>query len=109
MSEVTAEIIEGDGPDDLYVQWGGIDPAPSWDEYLESWVEEFRPVILAMRKAVEESPWMRATADAFCNGHYFALSEPVMGVTNFAFTWRAWGDFMQAIVDKREGYLAYYM
>lgn len=107
--EIVATIERGQGPEDCIVLWGGDDSNPTWDEYLDGYKDEIHPALWAVRKAVEESRWMGSSADAFCNGHWFKFSEPVADRPGIAFTWRAWGDLMQAIVGKREGYMAYYM
>lgn len=104
MSEITAKIIATTGDVDHTI-FGGDPSNPTWEEYLAQWKDEAKPHIIAIRKAIEESEWMKASADQFCNNHRFECSD---GVT-YGFTWRAWGDLMQAIVGKREGYMAYYM
>lgn len=100
-----AEIREGESPEDAVILMGGDSRNPTWDEYVADFVEDFQPKLEAIREAVKASPWFRRTADRFCNEHYFALDDG----SSVAFTWRAWGDLMQAIVGEREGYMAYYM
>ena len=39
------------------------------------------------------------------NGWVFKFSDNKV----WGFSWKGWGDFMQSIVDKREGYMKYYM
>lgn len=84
---------------------GGNSANPSWEQYLSSFKEEFRPHILLVRKAIEESRWVGETGESMANRYCFHFSDGVM----FGFSWRAWGDLMQAIVDKNEGYIKYYM
>jgi hypothetical protein len=105
MVEITARIIKDTPPDDCIVIMGGDPSNPTWDEYLSQFLEEWRPRIKAIRSCVEESPFMGITGGVFCNDHYFQLSDG----SSISFTWRAWGDLMQAIIGKREGYMAYYM
>jgi len=84
---------------------GGDKRNPTWGEYIEKWPDHEREEIEAIRSAVEASAFRRSTAANFCNGHFFELSN---GHT-VRFTWRAWGDLIQAMEGKREGYLAYYI
>jgi len=102
--EITAKIITRNSSP-THTIFGGDPSNPTWEEYLAQYDDEFKPHIIAIRKAIEESEWMKATAEQFCNNHIFECSD---GIT-YAFSWRAWGDLMQAIVDKREGYMSYYM
>jgi hypothetical protein len=102
--EITAKIIARSS-DAEHTIFGGDPSNPTWEQYLDQYEDKFKPHIIAIRKAIEASEWMKATAENFCNNHIFECSD---GVT-FAFTWRAWGDLMQAIVGKNEGYMTYYM
>jgi hypothetical protein len=45
------------------------------------------------------------TANQWCYEHFLQFSDS----KTISFTRRAWGDFVQAVVGKREGYMAYYM
>ena len=83
---------------------GGDTSNPSWEEYLADFKDEYKPHVLLLRKFIEENGmigWTGQDADDLC----FKFSDGQV----WGFTWRAWGDLMQAIVDKREGYMAYYM
>ncbi len=86
---------------------GGDSTNPSWDEYLDGFQDEFKPHMKALRAYVEENGLVGMTAEAMQDrgeGEYrFSDGQEI------AFTWRAWGDFMQAVVNKREGYMCYYM
>lgn len=84
---------------------GGDNRNLSWLEYLSEVQEKYKPHFIAAKKTVEKSEFYKATAEIFSNKYYLKFSD---GVT-MGFSWRAWGDFMQAIVDKREGYMKYYM
>jgi hypothetical protein len=105
MIEITARIIKDVPPGNCTIITGGDPSNPTWDEYLSQFTEEWQPHIKAIRTCVEESPFMRSTGSVFCNGHYFQLSDG----SSISFTWRAWGDLMQAIIGKCEGYMTYYM
>ena len=91
--------------DGIHVLAGGIDPPPSWQEYLDDFKDEYQPHFLAIRECVLKEGIQGTTAGGMANDHYFKCSDDSM----WAFTWRAWGDLMQSIADKREGYVAYYM
>ena len=102
---IHAEIIKGATPENAHIIGGGLPNNPNWDEYLSDYTPEWHPHIIAIRNAIEKSSFMRATGEQFCNDHYFKLSDG----SCWGFTWRAWGDLMQAIINKREGYMNYYM
>ena len=101
MDKLAVEMVEGDGG---AVVMGGMDPPPSWDEYLAQFSDKLQPHMVALREHIESSGLLGRTADTICNEHFFRFSDGA----EVAFTWRAWGDLMQAVVDKREGYLEYY-
>ena len=85
--------------------WGGMSDPPSWDEYLEVHdvpVEHMR----AIRNAIIDEGLVNTTAENICND--IVLSIPA-DLVYYGFTWRGWGDLIQAIHDKREGYMEYYM
>jgi hypothetical protein len=84
--------------------FGGDNTNPSWEEYFDSIKEELKPHILLLRKSILENS-MIGWKGQDVNDLYFRFSDGVV----FGFSWRAWGDLMQAIVDKKEGYMAYYM
>lgn len=83
---------------------GGDDSNPKWEEYLEGFKEPFRPHVQAIRKAIEEAGLVGSRGCQVANDISFLVDG-----YKFTFSWRAWGDLMQAIVGKREGYMAYYM
>ena len=87
--------------------FGGDPSNPSWEEYLDSFDKEFQPYITAVREAVEREGLIGATGGSFCNYNYFEFDDKHR--TKIGFSWRGFGDLMQAIVNKREGYLTYYM
>lgn len=105
--KLTVQIKQGDPrtSDKNWMIMGGDNNNPTWGEYLEDVMPEYQQHFTLIREAIESSEWMRATGEQFCNEHYFEFSD---GVTA-TFSWRAWGDLMQAIVGEREGYMTYYM
>ena len=84
---------------------GGNNKNPSWEEYVNLWKDEYQPHLLLLKKAVEELGWVGETGESIANYYCFHFSDGV----KWGYTWRAWGDLMQAIVDKKEGYMKYYM
>ena len=95
----------GKKDDDNYIPIiGGDSSNPSWQEYLDDYKDEFKPHILLLREAIKENGMVGYTGQDADN-LYFKFSDGIV----FGFSWRGWGDLMQAIVDKQEGYMAYYM
>lgn len=82
---------------------GGLESL-SWDEYLDDFTEEFQPHVLLMKKCIEENNLVGAKADKMASDWCFKSSDGYI----FSLSWKAWGDFMQAVVNKKEGYMAYY-
>jgi hypothetical protein len=101
--EIVRDYVQADG-EDYSPMFGGDDSNPSWEEYLDDYKEEFKPHILLLKKSIEENGLVGYTGQD-ADDLYFKFSDGnVMG-----FSWRGWGDLMQAIVNKNEGYIAYYM
>lgn len=84
---------------------GGMDTAPTWDEYLSGYKDEYMPHFLLIKEAIEKLGWVGEKAESKANKWHFVYSDGV----SISFTWRAWGDLMSAIVGKNEGYMTYYM
>lgn len=103
--QITAELKEGVEHKNCEILLGGDDSNPTWEEYISNYKPEFRPHFEAIRTCVESGPYMRGLAADICNNHFFECSDGL----KIAFSWRAWGDLMQAIVGRREGYMVYYM
>lgn len=102
---VTVEIKSW--PDGKEVDWrisGGDDRNLTWEEYLSEVMDEYKGHFIALKEYIEKSEYYKATGGSFCNDFYWEFSD---GITA-SFSFRAWGDLMQAIVGKREGYMAYY-
>lgn len=87
-----------------HVIMGGDSSNPTWDAYLAQWKEEWQPHILAIREAINEHGLRRSMGGAHANNTWFLVDGH-----GFTFSWRAWGDLIQAIENKQEGYMAYYM
>lgn len=84
---------------------GGKQIPCDWEEYLQNYKPEYHQHLELLKKAISEIGWIGETAENICNYYDFVFSDGVI----FGFTWRAWGDLMDAIVGKKEGYMAYYM
>jgi len=85
---------------------GGNATNPTWKEYLNEYDENFISRVKLIRKSIENNGLIGYTGYKIQElGISFKFSDGV----HFAYTLRAWGDLMQAIVGKREGYNAYYM
>jgi hypothetical protein len=97
--------VTQDEPKDWIPILGGDDSNPTWEEHLNSFKESLQPHIKLIRRAIEDKGWVGETGQSIANHWYFVFSDGVA----MGFSWRAWGDLMQAIVGRREGYMHYYM
>jgi len=88
-----------------FIQMGGDSSNPTWDEYLDGIYDEYKPHIIAIKEAIEKAGLVGKTANQIANDIYFKFEDGVQ----ISYSWRAWGDLMQAIVNKHEGYMTYYM
>lgn len=102
------EIVVSNGKEQPQTQYisvlGGDTRNLSWEEYLDEIKDDYKPHILLLKKTIQENGLIGYTGkDA--EQYTFKFSDGI----DISFTWRGWGDLMAAIVDKREGYIAYYM
>lgn len=97
--------INKDKIDGYHYISGGDDRNPTWEEYKADYKEYFHPHLELLKDAIIKIGWLGEKADKICNYYHFDFSTG----ERIGFTWRAWGDLMQAIVDKKEGYMTYYM
>ena len=111
MSKLTCREVRDDdeprpspGDENYESLWGGIDPPPSWREYIEDFDPDFRPYLKAAREWLLAREGPTPTAAEWANDHYLRFPDGQV----LSFTWRGWGDFAQSVADKREGYMAYY-
>jgi len=81
---------------------GGDCTNPCWDDYLHDWNVNSRKYPIMIRQAIEELGWIGDGAEKRA-GNTFYFSDGM----SFIFTHRAWGDLMQAIIDKNEGFRKY--
>lgn len=93
-----------DGECEGSIIWGGDNSNPTWKEYLNQFSSKWKKYMRLIRKCIKENELLGKTAMEVCNDIYFEFSNG----KQISFTFRAWGDLMQAIVNKREGYMVYY-
>jgi hypothetical protein len=84
---------------------GGMSDPPTWDEYLDSFIDKYQPHFLLIKESIEKNNLIGETASNYANYIAFSFSDGIY----ITFSWRAWGDLMQSIINKKEGYMKYYM
>ena len=90
-----------------FTELGGDSSNPTWKQYLLSYKNELQPYISAIKECIKRNEMVGKYASEIYSTTadlHFVFEDG----TRFAYTWRAWGDLMQSIVDKREGYMRYY-
>ena len=105
MKKITIKVVQDKQDENQIVVSGGRNDNPILEEYINELTEDWKPKIKALARFIKKSEYYKMTAEHFCNDNHFRFNDS----TEIAFTWRAWGDFMQAIVGEREGYMTYYM
>jgi len=91
-------------PDAAFYPLGGFEPSPNWAEYVLQYDEDLWPYLEAARQwALGLEAWPGASD--FAGENYLAFSDG----GSIVFSWRAFGDFLQAVAGRREGYLEYYL
>lgn len=98
-------VVQDSQDENQIVVSGGRHDNPTLEEYINELTDEWKPRIKILADFIKKSQYYKMTASDFCNDNHFRFSDG----REIAFTWRGWGDFMQAIVGKREGYMTYYM
>lgn len=92
------------GFDEAFYPLGGFDPAPDWEEYLAQYDGQLHPYLeVAKIWALSLREWPGASD--FAAENFLEFSDGV----GMVFSWRSFGDFLQAVAGKREGYLEYYI
>lgn len=103
------ELKTGDYPYDSkmypnnHIICGGDPFNPMWPQYLVQYKREWGKYFSCIRQYIIDFNLLGTPGSAM-NDRYFEFSDGII----LAFTWRAWGDLMQAIIGKREGYVNYY-
>lgn len=104
-SKLTVEILYN-SDEEAHIFSGGDSRNLSWEEYLDEFKEDFKPHVRLLKEALEKAGHIGVTGEGQQNlGITFKFSDG----QHWGYTWRGWGDMMQAIVNKREGYMRYYM
>lgn len=104
-SKLTVEILYN-SDEETNVFMGGDSRNLSWEEYVDEFRDEFKPHIRLLKDALDKAGHIGLIGEEQQNlGITFKFSDG----QHWSYTWRGWGDLMQAVVDKREGYMAYYM
>lgn len=84
---------------------GGDSRNLSWNEYVAEFNKEYMPHARLLKKELKKSGHIGMTGSQMQDlGISFKFSDG----QHWTFSLRGWGDLMQAIVNKREGYMAYY-
>lgn len=102
--ELSLTVIDGEIKTTSNIM-GGDDRNLSWEDYVNDFKDEYKPHIILIKEAIEKLNWIGEVAGDKANDTSFKFSDGQV----WGFSWRAWGDLMQAIVNKNEGYMKYYM
>ncbi len=105
MKKLTVEVVQDEQDENIVIVTGGRADNPTFEEYISDLTPEWKEKMKVLKYFLKESEYYKITADRFCNDNHFRFSDG----REIGFTWRAWGDLMQAIVGEREGYMTYYM
>ena len=97
-------IIERDNIDYDPIM-GGFQNQERWRAFLKNFKPEFRPYAIAIKNALIEAGLVPSYGSQYSNDYLFKFSD---GRKPVGLSFRSWGDFISAIVGKKEGYMAYY-
>lgn len=103
---MNVEIIECTNekyPDDYQIISGGREPM-SWEDWQDMFLYEYKIYWNVLKQKIIDDNLIGKTGE-WQNEKLFKFSDGKI----FGFSWRGWGDFMSAIVGKKEGYMKYYM
>ena len=107
MKELSVTLMTGDfeyPSKNNNILCGGLSGNLSWNEYIDLFTEDTQKRLLLIKNFIIDNHLLGMTGE-WQNNKYFKFSDNII----LSFTWRAWGDLMQAIINKREGYIKYYM
>lgn len=100
---IKAYIIKDDNKTDYSLILGG-DPQPKrWRRYKRQWNNPEH--ITAVKNAIINTGLIGAYAENISENILFKFSD---GLKPWRFSMRAWGDLMDAIIGKKQGYMYYY-
>lgn len=97
------EITTEQYPNDYQIISGGRD-AMTWKQWQNMFTDEYKIYWEILKQKIIDENLIGKTGE-WQDNKLFKFSD---GKT-FAFSWRGWGDFMSAIVGRKEGYMKYYM
>lgn len=110
MTELTVKIaIKDDSYDNRNTIGDGDASSPNWEKYLQGWNEGFHLHLELLKKWVFQQNVIPCS-DEICNNYYFKFSDG----ESVGFSWRAWGNFTQAVDhskpsdDEPLGYMRYF-
>jgi hypothetical protein len=109
--KITVELKKGfelteEQHKEVYSLMGGKQGEPeTWEEYLSDFTDEYKPHVIALKEYIEKEEGLMYSTGQDADDWYFVFSDGEV----WCYSWRAWGDLMQAIVNKKEGYMKYYM
>ena len=102
---IKAELTRDYDEVDFCPIFGG-DPSPKrWRKFLSGFYPEFRPYAIAIKNALIDNGLIPSYGMSYSNEFVFTFSD---GSKPVGLSTRAWGDFVSAIVGKKEGYMRYY-
>lgn len=102
--KLTVEMIKDETPEECFIKLGGDTSDPTWEEFTANMYPDWQERFNVLRTFIETNKMVGMCGDEQ-EDYYFKFSDGEM----ISFSMRAWGDLMQAIVGKREGYMRYYM
>lgn len=104
---VTPEKYEASGGDiNSIIPIMGGNPYPKdWEEFKNEWEEEYWPKLEAIKVEITNKGLIGSLAMEVCNDIIFTFSDDSKAMT---FSFRAWGDLMDAIIGEKNGYISYY-
>ena len=84
-----------------------LDTNPVWEEYIAGWPRAYQEYFSLLREEVVADPsvYKKCAMDLERLRYVVCVEGRKLFLS---FTFRAWGDFMSAIVGERESYLNYY-
>jgi hypothetical protein len=102
---VKAKAVTGERVEDYTPVMGGNPENPRWRKFLNGCRAEFKPYAIAIKNALIEENLIPSYGMDCSNNYLFEFSD---GRKPVGLSMRAWGDFVSAVVGKKEGYMAYY-
>jgi hypothetical protein len=99
VSELTVEKIPWEDDMEVIPVLGGDSKNPTWDEYFDEFFDKYKPHIILLKSREDLLLAYGSEQGDLC----YKFSDGLI----FGFSSRAWGDFRQAVINKKEGYVRY--